>query len=74
MFDLGDQMAKEDRMVKLTGRQATNAFIGSKNISNYANQLKTETDLSKREIIEKLLIEELIKQVSHDTKLKRAAE
>ena len=39
-------------------------FIMRQNIAHYTNQLMTETDPVKRELLQKLLAEEMIKQAS----------
>jgi hypothetical protein len=39
-------------------------FIMRQNIAHYSNQLMTETDPVKRELLQKLLAEEMVKQAS----------
>ena len=39
-------------------------FIMRQNIAQYTNQLMTETDLVKRELLQKLLAKEMVKQAS----------
>jgi len=39
-------------------------FIMRQNIAHYTNQLMTETDPVKRELLQKLLAEEMVKQAS----------
>jgi hypothetical protein len=40
-------------------------FIERQNITNYLDQLKTETDPTRRDMLQKLLAEESVKQASH---------
>jgi hypothetical protein len=40
-------------------------FIACQNIAHYTHQLMTETDAVKRELLQKLLAEEMVKQASH---------
>jgi len=40
-------------------------FIERLNIAHYLEQLKTVTDPIKREMLQQLLVEERVKQVSH---------
>ncbi len=40
-------------------------FIERQNITHYEDQLKTETDLIKQTMLERLLAEEKVKQASH---------
>ena len=42
-------------------------FIERQNIAHYVDQLKTETDPTKRKILQTLLAEETAKQASHAT-------
>lgn len=41
-------------------------FVERQNIAHYVEQLRTETDLNKRAMLERLLAEERAKQASHD--------
>ncbi len=40
------------------------AFVERQNVAHYTNQLLTETDPVKRELLQKLLAEEMVKQAS----------
>ena len=40
-------------------------FVERQNIVHYTNQLMTETDPVKRELLQKLLAEEIVKQADH---------
>jgi hypothetical protein len=42
-----------------------NNFIERQNITRYTNQLITETDPAKRELLQRLLADEMVKQASH---------
>jgi hypothetical protein len=44
-------------------------FVVRQNIAHYTNQLMTETDPVKRELLQKLLAEEMVKQAA-DTNVK----
>jgi hypothetical protein len=40
-------------------------FIERQNIAHYTNQLIKETDPAKRDLLQKLLTDEMVKQASH---------
>lgn len=41
-------------------------FVEGQNVAHYLERLRTENDPTKREILQKLLAEEMIKQKSHE--------
>ena len=47
--------------------ESMKAFVERKNVEHYVDQLKTETDPVKRNVVLKLLAEEEVKQVKAST-------
>ncbi len=57
-------------MDRLTERQIVDGYVFQRNIFRYADRLKIEGNLIKRQMLQKLLVEELAKQENHDKELK----